>query len=189
MARKQQILEGIGGAAPAPSDRKARIASGIRDRRKAGPAYRQARMAPNGGVSAQNRQAVAHEFARARQGVGGRQAVGQGRAGLGQAEQPGLGSQLTRRVQAGAITTDQAQQVSGERDLLEQAYGPNWRVKVYGDKGYAQRTRQGLKDNPDDPRVKALYEALMKARKDALEHAKKKVGVEGAQPVSEAATA
>jgi hypothetical protein len=93
---------------------------------------------------------------------------------VGSAIQAELGGQLSRRVDAGAIDQGQAEKVAHDRALLEAAYGPNWRVKVFGDKGYVQRTRQGLAENPNDPQIKALYEQLMRQRSAALERAKRK---------------
>lgn len=82
---------------------------------------------------------------------------------------PDLGQQLSRRVAAGAINPDQAEKTAHDRELLERTYGPDWRVKVFGDRGYVQRTRQALAENPDDPQTRALYEQLMKQRNAALE--------------------
>jgi hypothetical protein len=90
--------------------------------------------------------------------------------------QTDLGRQLSRRVEGGAIDQGQAEKVASDRAVLERAYGPNWRVKVFGDKGYVQRTRQSLTEDPEDPQVKALYEQLMRQRSSALERAKSKTG-------------
>lgn len=93
---------------------------------------------------------------------------------VGSAVQANLGRQLSRRVASGAVTQPQADQVASDRALLESVYGPNWRVKVFGDKGYVQRTRAQLAQEPNDPQVRALYEQLMRQRSSALERAKKK---------------
>lgn len=90
------------------------------------------------------------------------------------AVQADLGRQLSRRVAAGAIDQGQAEKVAQDRALLESAYGPDWRVKLFGGKGKVQHARQSLADNPQDPQAKALYDQLMRQRASALERAKRK---------------
>lgn len=107
---------------------------------------------------------------RERRSVQSREVMGASQ-GVADAEMPGLGGQLTRKVQAGEIDSAQAQRTAGERARLEEAYGPNWRQKVYGDKGYMQRVRQALEERPDDPEVQALYKQLLAERKRMLEAA------------------
>lgn len=97
-------------------------------------------------------------------------------AGVSSAVQPGLGRQLSRRVKSGEIDQSTAQRTAVERVLLERAYGPDWRTKVYGDRGYAQRTRLAAANNPDDPQVQALYANLMKRRKEMLDKARAELG-------------
>ncbi len=108
-------------------------------------------------------------------GRGRAQANGQ-RGSLGGAVTPGLGRQLTSRVQSGAITQDQAQRTAQQRQTLQKAFGPDWRQKVYGDTGYAQRTRSALSKSPDNAQVAALNKRLMERRKQMLEAARKKNG-------------
>jgi len=43
-----------------------------------------------------------------------------------------LGKQLTNKVDNGALTQGKAQQVKSQRNLLAKAFGPEWRLKVYG---------------------------------------------------------
>lgn len=100
----------------------------------------------------------------------------QAQASVAGGEQADLGQQLSRRVAAGSIDQGQAEKVAQDRAILEAAYGPDWRVKVFGDKGYVQRTRQALAQNPDDPQTKALYDRLLKQRSSALTRAKAKRG-------------
>ena len=45
-----------------------------------------------------------------------------------------LGRQLTNKVQSGDLTRGQATKVKNQRQLLQKAFGDNWRVKVYGNK-------------------------------------------------------
>ena len=46
-----------------------------------------------------------------------------------------LGKQLTNKVDNGALTRGQASKVKSQRNLLQKAFGDNWRVKVYGKGG------------------------------------------------------
>jgi hypothetical protein len=98
-----------------------------------------------------------------------------GGPGLGGSVQAGLGRQLSGRVSSGVIDQGRAEETAGERALLEQAYGPEWRTHVYGDRGYTQRTRKAMAANPDSKRARALYENLMQRRKEMLERAQIKV--------------
>jgi hypothetical protein len=97
------------------------------------------------------------------------------RAAVSGAVNADLGKQLSRRVSAGAVSQAQASQVARDRQLLEKAFGPDWRVKVFGDRGYVQRTRRDLARDPGNPQVKALYGQLMGNRRDALQRAKAKL--------------
>jgi len=103
-----------------------------------------------------------------------------GNAGLSGQAMPGPGgAQLERRVQAGAITQEQAQKTMQQRQTLQKAFGKDWRTKVYGDRGYAQRTRSALAKNPDSARLAALNKKLMERRSKMLEAARKKNAGEG----------
>lgn len=53
-----------------------------------------------------------------------RQSVGPGK----------LGQQLMNKVQSGQLSRGQATKVKNQRTLLAKAFGPEWRVKVYGNK-------------------------------------------------------
>lgn len=46
-----------------------------------------------------------------------------------------LGKQLTNKVQSGDLTRGKATKVASQRKLLQNAFGDNWRVKVYGKGG------------------------------------------------------
>lgn len=102
------------------------------------------------------------------------------RTGIGRGGQPGLGHQLTRRVQSGQITQERAQKTAGQRGLLQKAYGSDWRSKVYGDRGYAQRTRKALAANPGSKRLQALNSQLMKLRQQRLKAAPGVIASRGA---------
>lgn len=104
------------------------------------------------------------------------QAGGGQRGSLGGAVAPGLGRQLTSRVQSGAITQDQAQRTAQQRQTLAKAFGSDWRQKVFGDAGYAQRTRSTLAKSPGNAQVAALNKRLMERRKQMLEAARKRNG-------------
>lgn len=56
-------------------------------------------------------------------------------SGIGNNRNTGIGNQLARRVQEGSLTQKQALNVKSQRNLLKQAFGPEWRVKVYGEGG------------------------------------------------------
>ena len=99
-------------------------------------------------------------------------------AGIAQNEQPGLGRQLSRRVNAGEIDQGTANQTNADRRLLENAFGKDWRIHVYGSRGLTRRTREALAKNPSDPTYQALYARLMEDRKRALEKAREVVGDE-----------
>lgn len=187
------MAESLNGGTAAPRrDRHAAVQKRIGERRRtqrgsgsggvAAPATAAGPTRPastNGATTAPDIGAVAAVAARriARGGGGGGGGNGGGPKGpaIGRAEQPGLGAQLTRRVQSGAIDQAQAQQTVQDRALLEQAFGPDWRNKVFGGTGVVQKARIGLKANPTDPRQKALVEQLKKKRSGALERARAKV--------------
>lgn len=46
-----------------------------------------------------------------------------------------LGKQLSNKVQSGDLTKGKATKVASQRKLLQNAFGDNWRVKVYGKGG------------------------------------------------------
>jgi hypothetical protein len=85
------------------------------------------------------------------------------RRGISSAKAP-VGKQLAHRVQTGAITKKEANQTAYERQVLRQAFGENWREKVFG-KGGAQ----GIKG----PFAKAV---IRKKRSRALERVRGGVG-------------
>lgn len=51
---------------------------------------------------------------------------------VGEGVNADIGAQLSRRVSSGAIDISQAKQVASDRMVLERAYGPKWREKVFG---------------------------------------------------------
>lgn len=51
---------------------------------------------------------------------------------VGGAMQPKLGAQLSNRVQSGAINQGQAGKVAQQRQMLQKAFGSNWRKQVFG---------------------------------------------------------
>ena len=102
--------------------------------------------------------------------------AGRGRAGMRgefSSERPkGLGRQLERRVKSGSITQERAQKTSTQRQTLRKAFGKDWRVKVFGDRGFAHRTRVAAAKDPSDPQVGALGAQLTKRRKQMLARAR-----------------
>jgi hypothetical protein len=87
--------------------------------------------------------------------------------GVGGSFQAGLGAQLSNRLSNGAVTQQRAQQTASERQLLAQAYGPNWRTKVFG---------QGGAQAIDGPFAQNV---IRQKRARALDRARKKVGSVG----------
>jgi hypothetical protein len=64
-----------------------------------------------------------------------RKAIRARQSPVGGAVQPKLGAQLSKRVSSGAISQKQASQTARQRRLLENAYGQDWRSKVFGQGG------------------------------------------------------
>jgi hypothetical protein len=84
-----------------------------------------------------------------------------------------LGKQLTNKVDNGVLTRKQATKVKNQRTLLAKAFGPNWRVKVYGKGGAKSYPTYGYKGPTE----------LNEVRKKALERAKTKLAV-GSDPTT-----
>lgn len=82
--------------------------------------------------------------------------------------QAGIGRQLTNRVNSGAITQNQAQKIAAQRRLLRNAFGDNWRQKVFGNPEGAK----GI----GGPFARGQIAA---DRSQALERAKKKMNING----------
>jgi hypothetical protein len=158
------------------------------NRRQVGMSYRPAKRAK--ALSNPRRKAARREMeiARANPGprpegalgvrVSSRHSVGSGAGsqrgsgpGLSGNFQAGLGSQLSSRVDSGVISQEQASEVAKQRAALEAEFGPEWRTKVFGDRGYVQRTRKAMAKHPDSKRARYLYENLMKLRREALDSA------------------
>lgn len=91
---------------------------------------------------------------------------------LGQAQQPGLGQQLSSRVASGAITQQQAQRTQRQRQLLENSLGSDWRQQVYGGQGRIKKLRaQAQQGGLESGRAKGILAQLMEARKQAIARA------------------
>lgn len=145
--------------------RRERIKSGMRSGGTAAPSGRGHKPKRSQVAKGQGRERVKAGLAKARPARGG------GRAGVQDRAQAGIGRQLTRRADSGAISQEQAQRTAGERSQLADAYGPDWRTKVYGDRGYVQRTRMAAAEDPEDERVQALLAMLLERRRRMLEAA------------------
>ena len=76
-----------------------------------------------------------------------------------------VGSQLRRRVQGGAISGQQAQTVARQRQLLQKAFGTDWRKQVFGAGG-----AKGLKASGPFGQG-----AVRAKRSQALQRAKRKL--------------
>lgn len=94
------------------------------------------------------------------------------RMGLGNAAQPQLGAQLTRRVSSGAITPEQAQRTAQQRRLLSRAYGPEWRKRVFGAPGKALRARLTMAEHPNAEMPQQNYQQMLAKRTAMLKRAK-----------------
>jgi hypothetical protein len=93
--------------------------------------------------------------------------LGAPKQGVGGNFQAGLGEQLSNRVSSGAVTQQGASQTAQERQVLAQAYGPNWRTKVFG-QGGAKGISGSFAQN-----------VIRQKRARALDRARKKVGSVG----------
>lgn len=80
-----------------------------------------------------------------------------------------LGKQLTNKVDNGKLTRGQATKVKDQRTLLANAFGPDWRVKVYGKGGAKSYPTYGYKGPTE----------LNDVRKQALQRAKQKLNING----------
>jgi len=80
-----------------------------------------------------------------------------------------LGKQLTNKVESGAVTRKQANKTSDQRKLLQKAFGPEWRIKVYGKGGAKALPSYGYAGGSE---VNAL-------RQKALQRAQDKLGISG----------
>lgn len=169
-----------GTTAPAPTPRRRR--AGIGQAMGMSSQMRKPRMRDGGtpvpaGLSAEIGQAQAEVAPTAAPGAPvAQRSLGSRRAGVQQGFQAGLGKQLSRRVSSGAIDQGQAEKVDQQRQLLERAFGPNWRVKVFGAQGLVARNRVQAAKGSTDPNVAALQKKLMEDRNQALSRAQAKVG-------------
>lgn len=75
-----------------------------------------------------------------------------------------LGKQLTNKVQSGQLTKGQATKVKSQRTLLAKAFGPDWRVKVYGKGGAKGIGGPFARDQIAAKRSKALDMAAQKVK-------------------------
>ena len=76
-----------------------------------------------------------------------------------------LGKQLTNKVESGKLDRKQAGKVKDQRTLLAKAFGPDWRVKVYGKGGAKSYPTYGYKGGTE----------LNDVRKNALKRAQAKI--------------
>jgi len=83
-----------------------------------------------------------------------------------------LGRQLSRRVASGAIDQAQAQRTANQRQLLKWAFGKDWRTQIGGGPGNVRLAREALAKEPQNPLVRANYEALTKRRSQLIKHAR-----------------
>ena len=81
---------------------------------------------------------------------------------VGQSYQPGLGKQLSNRVQSGRISQAQAQETAKQRQTLKAAFGSDWRTQVFGKGGAKGLEGQSF----GRPAIAAKRtQALLRARK------------------------
>lgn len=162
-ARGRAIARGNGGFERLPAG----------DLPRRGPTPKQMPMPGRGPAANSSITASPHKAGRQ---IGGGRGRGKGgaKAGISGAAIPGLGAQLTRRVQSGAITREQAERTAKQRQTLKKAFGDDWRTKVFGAVGAVRSARVGAAKHPDSARFAALNKALAAKRKQALERARAK---------------
>ncbi len=100
--------------------------------------------------------------------------------GVGQGRNLEIGNQLARRVQAGAITDDQAQKTMHEREILKAAYGKDWRSKIpmpeaAGGQSFREMRTALAGEGEADPNLEQAYEEAIKARLEAVERARQTI--------------
>ena len=83
---------------------------------------------------------------------------------IAKAIQPALGKQLSGRVASGAITQSQGRRTAKQRDLLNAAFGEDWRTKVFGQGGAKGLSGPFATSQARTKRVKALERARVKVR-------------------------
>lgn len=99
--------------------------------------------------------------------------------GIGGAERPGLGKQLSRLVASGDISEGRARKTKGERSSLREAFGADWRdqigkAKVGGEEMGFRELREALAgDQAGNPEMAAAYQQLVADRLAAVEEARK----------------
>jgi hypothetical protein len=104
---------------------------------------------------------------------------------VGQSFQAGLGRQLSSRVDSGAITQAQAKRTAGQRNTLQQAYGNDWRSKVFGNQAgnLATLRKEASKQvEPGEGTAQETLSRLMAKRTRFLEKAKKRPLKKGSVP-------
>lgn len=121
MNRRQRIMIGMGkaGGTEAPTARRKQIKEGLAK----GPAG--ARTLPAGlpPIRYPSKPGNAARASAIRQ---------PGSPGIGAGIQPKLGAQLSGRVSSGAISQGQAGKVAQQRQMLQKAFGSDWRKQVFG---------------------------------------------------------
>lgn len=131
-----------------------------------------AKRAPDQRAAAQR---LAQKEARTR---GGMQDVNEskGQFGLSNNSQAGLGQQLSSRVSSGAISQEQAEQTAKERQMLEQAFGKDWRTKVFGGRGIMRANRKALGvGGVGHSQLEAFRKKLLEERQRAVQEAQQKL--------------
>jgi hypothetical protein len=88
--------------------------------------------------------------------------------------QPTFGPQLAARVNSGAITQEQAQRTMAQRQTFRNAYGQDWRKKVFGGTNLTN-LRTSIAGGSATPQQGDLYKTLMANRKRLLARAQRKL--------------
>lgn len=178
MKRRERLESMVSGGTATP--RTAR-------RKRLGAAVSKARVAEGRGMTAAGSPVSAPQVAAG--GVvapvrpTGRQRQGQRpprqQAGIGAGGIPGLGHQLTRRLQSGEIDEEQAKRTAKQRQTLKAAYGSDWRSEMYAttpETGGAnlQELRIGLEgEHKGDPTYEAALQQILEERSSALARARR----------------
>jgi len=152
MTRREKVLQGMGvsGGTAAPNGRRSQIKQALGSNKPRGGAvmpagYPGPRRFPSFGRAATPSARVpgrprptgkaGPQGERIGQGVPALRALKGAGGGLSGNYQPGLGKQLSQRVRSGAIGQGQAQTVARQRQLLQKAFGSDWRTQVFGKGG------------------------------------------------------
>lgn len=158
MARRQQIMEGMGVSGGTTAARRNQIKGILNDPRRApGPGKLPPRRYPN---------TIAPLPGSPQDRPSGAPSPRPRGPGIGQSNQAQLGQQLTNRVNSGRISQEQAEKTAQQRQTLKKAFGSDWRSQVYAGSGVKEIREGGPFANRQvaAERAKGLERAKRKLR-------------------------